>query len=207
MSEIHPDTRATLLQALRGEIKNDPVQRGYAGKSAADIAALMAAPVSQDEPEPEQRPFKWGEARGIAQAHGCWPFIVLRSRKTPNLPPASMEDGAILAAINAVGTEREQVIEASDPNVWAAFSGGIQAFLAVGDLTQAAADAILALGMYQPPAPPPAPPRWLALIDGISAAEPGEPIKNDDGTERPHPGFAGPPNAPDEALIQEALNG
>ena len=207
MSEMHATTRAVLLQAIRGEIDADPTGRGYGGKSAAQIAALMSAPVPQAAPEPEQRAFKWGDARGIAQAHGCWPFIVLRARKTPAMPPAGVEDWAILAAINAVSTEREQVIDAADENEWAAFTGGIQAFRAVGDLTQAAATAILALGTHQPPTPPDGIARWLAVIDGISAAETPAPVAQDDGTETVHPGYAGPPNAADEALIQEALNG
>lgn len=208
MSEMHDATKALLLAAIRAEVQADPTERGYAGKTAAEIAALMSVPVPAPIPEPEHRPFAWGEARGIAQAHGCWPMIVLRARGTPSMPPQTAEDGAILAAINAVSTEREQKIDASNPAEWGAFSQGVAAFLAVGDLTSAAANAILALGTYQPPAPPDGPARWVVVIDGISAEPTPPDVLDDDGNvvER-HPGYAGPPNAAAEALIQEALNG
>lgn len=207
MSEMHPDTRAAVVAALRTELATDPTGRGYAGKTAAEIAALLAAPVQAAVPEPQPKAFKWGDARGIAQAHGCWPMIVLRARGTPAMPPQTAQDGAILAAINAVSAEREQIINAADPGEWGAFSAGVQAFAAVGDLTEAAAAAILALGTYQPPTPPDEPARWGVVIDGISAAPtPPDPVGLDARGEPVfHPGNAGPPNGPTLDLIEEAL--
>jgi hypothetical protein len=186
---MHAQTKTALFSAIRAEVQGDPAQRGYAGKTATQIAALMAAPVPAPTPDPVPRAFKWGDARGIAQSHGCWPLIVLRARATPTIPPATVTDGAVLAAINAVSTEREQVIDATDAAVWQAFTTGIAAFRAVGDLTEAAVTAILALGTEQPPTPPAGPSRWLVVIDGIGG------VGN----------LPGPPNGPDAALIGEAM--
>ena len=206
---MHPITKAALLAAIGAELAADPAQRGYDGRTATEIAALMAAPVPQPAPPPEARVLTWGEARGIAQSHGCWPMIVLRARGTPANPPVEPEDWAILAAINAVGTERDQRVNAGDPAEWGAFTAGVAAFEAVGDLTAAASAAILALGSHQPATPPDAPSRWSIVIDGISAAPtPAEPVSLDaNGDVVSHPGNAGPPNRPEVALIQEALDG
>lgn len=211
MSELHADTRAAIVEVLRAEIKDDPAGRGYSGKTNGEVLALLNAPVPAAVPKPVLRKFKWGEARGIAQAHGCWPLIKVRSRGTPAIPPQSIEDGAILAAINAVDTERDQDIDATDPAVWGAFTGGIEAFLAVGDLTQQAADAILTLGTYQPPTPPDGQSRWVEVISGISAARtPPDVTKVDEETGKEvvvsrHPGYLGPPNAASYDLVDEAM--
>lgn len=207
---MHPDTRAEVIAALRREIENDPARRGYAGKTAAAICALLDAPVPTETPPAAPRSFAWGEARAIAQSYGQWPAVVVRSRGNPTTPPASAEDLAILTAINAVSMEREQRIDPTDAAAWTAFQAGMQALVGAGDLTPPVAAAILALGTYQPPTPPPEQCRWVAaVIDSISAAPtPTDPIgfQGDENEPVYHPGFAGPPNAADLDLVTEALN-
>lgn len=200
---MYPDTHAELLAAIRAELQADPTSLGYAGKSAAEIAALMNAPQPAPVPQPEPRPFRWRQAKAIAQMHVRWAFIVLRARGTPAVPPTTAADWATVAAINATSMADDQEIDPTDAAKWTAFTDGLAAFVTSGDLTQPIADEIAALGTYQPPQPPPLPARWSLVIDGLSAAPTPETAEGED----PHPGYAGPPNAADETLIAEALNG
>lgn len=181
----------TLADRIRVEISEDPAGRGYAEKSVAEIATLMGQPVPQAVPAPHPRPFRWREARGLAQRLGWWPWAVARARQTPSLPIASVEDAAILAAIGAVEMHEDQLIEPADPTTWDEFTQCLDLFVAVGDLPSDVAAAIRAVGVEQPPTPPDGLSRWAALIDGVGGVN-GEP---------------GPANVPDEAMIAEAING
>jgi len=191
MSGMHPDTIAALRARLAAEIATDPTDRGYWGKTAAEIAALLEQPVPAPAPSPIPRVFAWSEARAIAQTHGLWPLIVVRARGTPSIPPATTNDVATLAAINAVSMDPAQMIDPSDPAAWAAFQAGLSAFLAVGCLTEGAAAAILALGSVVPASGPDGPARWQIVIDGLSAEV----------------GHSGPPNSADAALVEALTNG
>lgn len=124
--------------ALRALLAEEP----YAGMDdAAAAAALNAATVERP------RRFRWREARRVAQMAGTWPLVVVRARQTPTLPPAGAQDMAILAAINAVGMDDDQEIDPTNASEWAAFSAGLSALTASGDLSEAVADAIRALGV------------------------------------------------------------
>ena len=197
---MHASTEAALLAAIRAELQANPAT--YAGKSAAEIAALMNAPVVAAAPSPQPRAFLWRSAKALAQEYGRWALIALRARGTPATPPASAADFAVLTALNAISMADDQQIDPAHPVKWATFCGGLASLVAVGDLTAEIAAEIEALGAYQPPPPPPSHPRWLDVIDGISAAETPAGLGEDG---RPHPGYAGPPNAASEELIAEAL--
>jgi hypothetical protein len=53
---------------------------------------------------------------------------------------------AILAAINATSMDDSRSINPGDGPSWAAFTGGLAALVAVGDIPQALSNAIVALG-------------------------------------------------------------
>lgn len=91
------------------------------------------------------RPFKWRDAKRIARAAptGDWSRIVARARMTPALPPATPGDAAILAAINAVESNDEDIIDPTDSAAWQALQAGIAALHGIGDLSTAT---IAALG-------------------------------------------------------------
>lgn len=124
--------------ALRALLAEAP----YAGlDDAAAVAALNAATVERP------RRFRWREARRLAQLAGTWPLVVVRARQTPVLPPGGAQDLAILAAINATSMDDDQEIDPANASEWAAFSAGLSALTASGDLSEAVADAIRALGV------------------------------------------------------------
>lgn len=124
--------------ALRALLAEEP----YAGMD--DVAAAVALSAATVE---RPRRFRWREARRVAQMAGTWPLVVVRARQTPTLPPAGAQDMAILAAINAVGMDDDQEIDPTNEAEWAAFSAGLDALTASGDLSEAVADAIRALGV------------------------------------------------------------
>lgn len=116
-------------------------------QTAGDVAARIAQLRARTVPRP--RRFAWADARELAQRLGWWAYIVSRARSTPRLPPATLEDVAILAAISAVEMERSQIIDPAHAEVWAALRQGLDALVAVGDLTPEIAAAILAMGTEQ----------------------------------------------------------
>lgn len=124
--------------ALRALLAEEP----YAGMDdAAAAVALNAATVERP------RRFRWREARRLAQMARRWPMVLVRARQTPSLPPATEQDFAILAAINATSMDDDQEIDPANTGEWAAFSAGLSALTASGDLSEVVADAIRALGV------------------------------------------------------------
>lgn len=121
-------------------------------KELTDYPALKAADadLSPPVPDPAQavaairlltttktgQPFKWKVARRIAREAptGDWSRIVVRARQMPADPPATIKDFAILAAINAVESVDDDIIDPNDPASWQAWENGLGALQAVGDL-------------------------------------------------------------------------
>lgn len=186
MSVMHPETLALLQARIRAEVQADPSERGYAGKSAGQIAALMNAPiavvaaaayrdvlVSDVEGYLEgqlamQRLIDWIENnQGDSQA--------LTIAKTLR---RVMSDGRLSRFLTADPAKRANVL-------------GMFHVLAQTEgtgITQAHADALAAMTIVHEITTE-APPRWSSVIEGIGGVG-GEP---------------GPPNAADEALIAGAL--
>lgn len=124
--------------ALRALLAEEP----YAGLDDAAAAVALNAPTVG-----RVRRFRWREARRLAQMAGTWPLVVVRARQTPVLPPGGAQDFAILAAINAVSMDDDQEIDPSHEAEWQAFSAGLGALTASGDLSELVADAIRGLGV------------------------------------------------------------
>ena len=93
------------------------------------------------------QPFTLGQARVIARQSlaGDWARIVMRSRQTATLPPATATDAAVLAAINVCAGSDGDVIDPNSSATWAAWQAGMAALEASGDLSSASAAAIAAL--------------------------------------------------------------
>jgi hypothetical protein len=208
---MHPDTKALLLAAIRAEVQADadrPSPIGYANKSAAEIAALMNAPVVVAQPA-THRDVSISDVRGYLEAR----LVLVRLEDwiaDPATPKGSARDAArtLLRVTSAPGlADFKTKTEGGRANILGLFALLVSA--GAGGLTQTHYNEIAAMTLA--PAGPPVvePARWGAVIDGISAAAtPAEPIgQTEDGKPIPHPGYAGPPNAATEALVQEAING
>ena len=137
-----------MLAILRKEILGDPAGRGYDPKDAQKTADLMNMSYMADVVPAhtlKDQPLRWGDVRGLAQAAGEWPNVVLKSEERP-------ATDAVRAAINATATGPEQKIDPTDPAAWGAFQGGLQLFVAEDVLSQATVDAILAMTSVDVPA-------------------------------------------------------
>lgn len=79
----------------------------------------------------------WRNAKRTARESttGDWSRIVARARLQPSLPPTSGTDVAILAAINAVESADNDMIDPNDPGSWGAWQNGLAALHGVGDLS------------------------------------------------------------------------
>lgn len=157
-----------LLAILRDEIMKDPADRGYnQGADAAATAELLnSAYEAEVTPAADKtgQTLRWSDVRGVAQAAGEWPNIVIRSEERP-------ATDTVKAAINACATAPEQEIDPNDPKAWGAFEAGLQLFKASGDLSAATVDMIL--GMTTVPIPAVTEwrhARWLELILGVADA-------------------------------------
>lgn len=146
------------IVALKSELQ----AAKYAGKSAAQCLAILIGQTAS-----VSAPFTWGAAVVAMQksANFSWPRIIARSKQSPTLPPASGLDYAILAAINAVSTPMDRIIDSMDTVGWATVQGGMQALQGVGDMTAADVAAIVALVSQTLPAWPGITIRdvWIAL--------------------------------------------
>lgn len=89
---------------------------------------------------------------------------------TPAMPPATVADGAILAAVNAVAMNEAWVIDPSVAVPWSAMQNGLGALQAVGDLTASDVAAITALTTVVVP-------RWPVVLTSadITSARSGTP--------------------------------
>lgn len=190
MSEMHATTKALLLAAIRAEVQGDPAGRGYAGKTAAEIVALLNTPVVT-EPPSAYRDVPVSDVRGFLEAR----LVLVRLEDwvaDPETPKGDARDAArtLLRVTSGDGIENFTTSTASGrANILGIFGLLVQA--GAGGLTaQHYADLT---AMTIAPAGPAVvgPPRWALLIDGMSGEE----------------GFPGPPNAADEALVMEALDG
>lgn len=139
----------TLAQIKAADAALSPAQPD----PAAAAAALNAQTVSQTN-----RPILWADAKKVARTSstGDWSRIVARSKQTPTLPPATANDAAILAAINAVESEDGDLIDPANSAQWTTFINGISSLEAAGDLSSATAAAIQGLTSvttptWQPP--------------------------------------------------------
>lgn len=185
---MHADTKAALLAAIRAELQADPSERGYAGKSAGQIAALMNAPitvvaaatyrdvlVSDVEEYLEDQLAMQGLIDWIENNQGDSQALTIA--KTLR---RVMSGGRLSRFLTADPGKRANVL-------------GMFQVLAQTEgtgITQAHADALAAMTIVHEITTE-APPRWFSVTDGIGGVG-NEP---------------GPPNAADEALIQEALDG
>lgn len=93
------------------------------------------------------QPFMLSQARMMARLSmtGDWARIVTRSRMTANLPPTTVADMAILAAINVCAGGDTDVIDPSNSAAWAVWQAGMAALEASGDLSAATVAEISAL--------------------------------------------------------------
>jgi hypothetical protein len=186
---MHPDTLAALRAAIRAEIAADPTARGYAGKTPAEIAALMNAPIVT-VPAAQYRDVLVSDVRGYLEAR----LLLVRIEDwiaDPATPPGDARDAA-RTLLRVTGNSNITYFSTGNPggraNVLGLFALLVSA--GAGGLTQAHYDDLAAMTVASQP-PQTAPAQWLAVIEGISGVD----------------GLPGPPNAATEALVQEAING
>ena len=200
---MHSDTRAAVLAAIRAEVATDPASRGYASKTAAEIVALMNAPVVIAQ-APHHRDVSISDVEGYLRAR----FLVTQLRAWAAAAARGTAKMAADELLDIIASPRLSMFTTSTDTGRANVLGLFAALVAAtgGIVTQTHLDELTAMTLAPAGLPVTEPPRWVAVIDGISAAPtPGEPIgQTDDGKPIPHPGYAGPPNAATEALIEEA---
>lgn len=177
---MNPETLAALHAAIRAEVAADPAARGYAGKTAAEIAALMNAGYSTAAP-PAYRDVSISDVEGYLRAR----LVLARLRPWA----ATAEDGtaklAALELLDIIASPRLSMFTTSTETGRANILGLFAALVAAtgGIVTQTHADELAAM-TFAPPAPPVEhQARWSLLIEGL----------------------AGAPNIADEALVAEAL--
>ncbi len=184
---MHADTKTALLAAIRAEVQADPSELGYAGKSAGEVAALMDAPVTMIAPT-AHRDVSISDVEGYLRAR----LILAQLRPWAEAAPAGAAKLAALELLDIIASPRLSRFTTSTESGRANLLGLFATLVAAtgGIVTQQHIDDLTAMTVEQGAATT-GPPRWLAVIDGISG------VAND----------PGPPNAADEALIQEALDG
>ena len=201
---MHADTKAALLAAIRAELQADPTQRGYDGKNAGQIVALLNAPITVVAP-PAYRDVLVSDVEGYLEGQLAMQSLI-------DWSDAQQSDSQALAIAKTLrrvmAGGRLTYFLTKNPVTRANVLGMFQVLAQTEGtgITQAHADALAAMTLEPAGSTATEPCRWLAVIDGISAAETPPPVKNEDGSVTFHPGYAGPPNAADEALIQEALD-
>lgn len=199
---MHPETKALLLAAIRVEVQGDPAGLGYAGKTPAEVADLLNAPIVVQAPL-THRDVSISDVEGYLRAR----LLVTRLRSWAANADAGTPREAAWELLDIIASPRLMNFSTSTD------SGRANILGLFGLLVQAGAGGLTAqhladlTAMTMAPAGPPVlgPARWLVIIEGISAAPTPEPTQNEDGTETQHPGYAGPPNAADEPLVAEAL--
>lgn len=176
---MHPDTRAALLAAIRTEITTDPTARGYAG-TAAQMAALMAAPIVTPAPT-RHRDVSISDVEGYLRAR----LLVTRLRSWATTAQPGTAKEAALELLDIIASPRLSMFttstETGRANVMNLFASLVAA--TSGVVTQQHHDDLLAMTVAPADPPTVSPSRWSVLIAGR----------------------AGAPNAPDKAMIAEAL--
>lgn len=186
---MHADTLAALNAAIVAEVAADPTQRGYAGKDAGQIAALMNLPIVVAQPA-THRDVLVSDVRGYLEAR----LVLVRLEDwvaALDTPGGDARDAArtlLRVTDNSGITYFSTGNLAGRTNVLGLFA--VLVATGAGGLTQAHYDEIAAMTLA--PAGPPVtePPRWLVVIEGIGG------VGNQ----------AGPPNAATAELIEGALN-
>jgi hypothetical protein len=182
---MHPDTKALLLAAIRAEVQADadrPSPIGYANKSAAEIAALMNAPVVVAQPA-THRDVSISDVRGYLEAR----LVLVRLEDwiaDPATPKGAARDAArtLLRVTSAPGLSNFTTsTDSGRANILGLFA--LLVSTGAGGLTQAHYNEIAAMTLAPPGPPVTEPARWSGLIEGLPGA----------------------PNAATEALIAEAL--
>ncbi len=184
---MHDITVAALLAAVRLELQSDPSRIGYAGKSAAEIAALMDAPVAV-QPAMTHRHVPKTDVTGYLHARMA---LVPLQEWAADAPPSRVRTIA-KSLIGVLASDVKEFLTGFDASR-ARVLGMFQELAASNDtpITEEHYAAIEAMTLAPAGAPIVGPPRWAVLIDGISGEE----------------GFPGPPNAADVKLIEEAFRG
>lgn len=179
---MHPDTRAAVVAALRAELQADPAGRGYAGKTVAEVVALLNAPVA---PAVSYRDVSISDVEGYLRAR----LLVTRLRTWVADAPDGMARDAARELLDIIASPRLANFTTSTPGGRANILGLFATLVAadVGGITQLHADDLAAMTLA--PAGANGPPRWAHVIDGIGGVG-NEP---------------GPPNAATDDLVAEAL--
>lgn len=186
---MHAETREKLFAAIRAEVQADPAGLGYAGKTPAEIAALMSTTVVV-APPPEHRDVLVSDVEGYLEGKLAMQSLI-------DWIEAAQGDSQALATAKTLrrvmsGGRLTYFLTKNDAkraNVLGMFQ--VLASTEGTGITQEHASDLAAMTVAPEAAPTTAPPRWMAVIDGIEGFD-NEP---------------GPPNAADEALIAVALNG
>lgn len=184
---MNPVTLAALLAALRTEIADDPTARGYAGKTAAEIADLLNAPVPVAGGA-THRDVSISDVEGYLRAR----LLVTRLRSWVATAPDGTAKLAALELLDIIASPRLTMFTTSTDsgraNILGLFATLVEA--TGGIVTQTHYDELAAMTLSTEPAQM-GPPRWAVIIEGI------EGVANE----------PGPPNAATEALVTEAANG
>lgn len=185
---MHADTRAALLAAIRAEMAADPSQRGYQGKTASQIAALMNAPIVVTPPT-AYRDVPISDVEGYLRAR----LLVTQLRAWAGTAPAGTAKMAADELLDIIASPRLSLFTTSTDtgraNVLGLFAALVSA--TAGIITQTHLDDLAAMTVAPSGPPVTEPSRWAAVTSGISG------VGN----------LPGPPNAATEALIEEAVNG
>lgn len=177
---MHPDTLAAVLAALRAELQAPE----YAGKTAAEIVAILNAPAA---PASAYRDVSISDVEGYLRAR----LLVTRLRAWEATAPDGLAREAAREFLGIIASPRLSNFTTSTPSGRANILGLFATFVAVGagGITQQHAGDLAAMTLAPGGADGPA--RWAHVIDGIGGV----------GTD------PGPPNAATEDLVTEALNG
>lgn len=185
---MHADTKAALLAAIRAELQADPTNRGYAGKTATQIADLLNEPTTVVAPQ-GYRDVLVSDVEGYLEGQLAMQSLI-DWISTQQSDSQALTIAKTLQRVLSGG--RLTWFLTSDPAKRTNVLGMFQV-LAETDGTGITADHAAALtAMTLAPAGDPSiePPRWTVVIEGIGGVG-NEP---------------GPPNAATEALIEEALS-
>lgn len=162
------DTRAALLAAIRAEVEADPTARGYAGKSAGEIAALLSAPIVVAAPV-EYRDVPVSSVEGYMRLRT---HIVKLTRWVAAQPVSDLRDFAeeLLGMIAAANVG---VFQTSDPDKRAGILGAFAALAAVGagGFTAQSVVDLTAMTVAPAVAPTVGNPRWLDVMLSLPYAD------------------------------------
>lgn len=167
---MHPDTIAALNAAIAAEIAADPASIGYAGRTAAEIADLMNAPVPAAS---SYRDVSISDVEGYLRAR----LLVVGLTDWHATAQPSMARSAAGELLSIIASPRLQMFSTGTASGRANILGLFQTLVdaGAGGITQQHHTELAA--MTEAPAGPPLPARWLTVIDGISgvSGQPGPP--------------------------------